>query len=233
LCVYQARPIRLETPRPTNVLTASKTGGAFTGLSFNSTAAHKSATPLGGRGGNLQSSGNTGPTNKGGRTVAAVDTFKIGVGASQQASSLVDGATGIIAIVLTILGLLKLVPIQLVAIATIAAGVGLFAQGLAVARGYAKALSGPTADISLSSAGGWALTFLAGVAGVILGILALLGLDSIALVAISAIVLGGSIILRTHEMSALILARAQDPRATPCVNSRWESSYPTPPRSRR
>jgi hypothetical protein len=104
--------------------------------------------------------------------VAAVDTFKIDGGASQQASSLVDGATGIIAIVLTILALLKLVPVQLVAIATVAAGVGRFVQCLAVARGYAKARSGTNADCNRSSSGGGALTFLAGVAGVILGILA-------------------------------------------------------------
>lgn len=144
--------------------------------------------------------------------MAAVDTFKIGVGASQRATSLVDGATGIIAIVLTILGLLRLAPTQLVAIATIAAGVGVFAQGLAVARGYAKALSGPNGDIGMISASGWALTFLAGVAGVILGILALLGLASIVLVAIAAIVLGGSTILRTHELTTALLARALDPQ---------------------
>lgn len=145
--------------------------------------------------------------------MAAVDTFKVGINASQQTTSLIDGATGIVAIVLTILGLLRLAPVQLVAIATIAAGVGLFVQGLVVARDYAKALS--AANGGLSAAGGWALAFLAGAAGVILGILALLQLAPVNLVAIAAIVLGASTVLRTHDATTLALAKIREPQANP------------------
>jgi hypothetical protein len=98
------------------------------------------------------------------------------------------------AVVLGIIGLIGLFPTQLAAIATIAVGVMLLCEGGSIVfRAYgllSEAGAGETAAVSEVSR---AITteFLAGVAGVVLGILALVGVVPLTLMAVAVITYGG------------------------------------------
>jgi hypothetical protein len=101
---------------------------------------------------------------------------------------------GLGAVVLGIIGLIGLFPTQLAAIATIAVGVMLLSEGASIVfRAYgllSEAGAGETAAVSEVSR---AITteFLAGVAGVVLGILALVGVVPLTLMAVAVITYGG------------------------------------------
>jgi len=121
-------------------------------------------------------------------------TFESSSGAAGSAA--VEAIAGIAVIVLTILGLAQVVPVFLVAIAAIIAGVALLAQGAAVAQEYARLLTarGDVA-VPLGNSSAWSLALLAGAAGVVLGILALLHVSPVELVAIAVISYGGGLII--------------------------------------
>ncbi len=114
-------------------------------------------------------------------------------------ASLSEAIGGLVAIVLTILGLAHVAPNFLVAIATIAVGVALVFQGGVIAMEFASLV--PKANArggAVSELGGgtaWAIEFLAGAAGIVLGILALLQVEPTDLVAIAAIAFGGALVL--------------------------------------
>jgi hypothetical protein len=101
---------------------------------------------------------------------------------------------GLGAVVLGIIGLIGLFPTPLAAIATIAVGVMLLSEGGSIVfRSYellSEAGVGETAAVSEVSR---AITaeFLAGVAGVVLGILALVGVVPLTLMAVAVITYGG------------------------------------------
>jgi hypothetical protein len=102
------------------------------------------------------------------------------------------------AVVLSIIGLVGLFPTPLAAIAVIALGVMLLSEGASIMfRAYAllaEAGAGETAAVSDVSR---AITaeFLAGVAGVVLGILALVGIVPLMLMAVAVITYGGMLIV--------------------------------------
>lgn len=119
--------------------------------------------------------------------------------------SIVEVIGGATALVLGILGLARVLPVIMVAVATIAAGVALLFEGGSIASRYAELLDetggGVRAAASLSS--GMTSESLGGVAGIVLGVLALVGVAPIPLMGIAAIVLGGALLLGSGSTARL------------------------------
>lgn len=121
----------------------------------------------------------------------------------------IEAVAGIAVIVLTILGLAHVAPVFLVAIATIIAGIALIAQGSTIAAEYARILS-TRADliVPVGMSSTWSLALLAGAAGIVLGILALLNLFPTELVAIAVIAFGGGLILSSGPIAQIAVLRS-------------------------
>jgi hypothetical protein len=117
-----------------------------------------------------------------------------------------ESVGGIVAIVLTILGLAHVAPVFLVAIALIAAGAALVLRGIAIVRDFARLLQRAGTATTVIEVGGSSALYvelLAGGAAIILGILSLLGVASVDLVAIGVITLGGALVLSTNATARL------------------------------
>jgi hypothetical protein len=117
-----------------------------------------------------------------------------------------ESVGGVVAIVLTILGLAHVAPELLVAIALIAAGAALVLRGVVLVGEYGRALrrsGAASAFAELGGGGALSVELLAGGAGIILGILALLRVDPVDLVAIGVIALGGALVLSTNATARL------------------------------
>lgn len=113
-------------------------------------------------------------------------------------------------IVVTILGLAHVVPEYLVAIATIIFGATLLLHGSAMIGEYARLSVRPgtaTASAVAVGDGGLSAIFLAGTAGVVLGILALLGISTDELTAIAVIAFGAALILSSSSAIRVHLLR--------------------------
>jgi hypothetical protein len=121
-----------------------------------------------------------------------------------EGGSTTEAIGGAAAIVLAILGLLGVLPTVLASIASIAIGVGLIVAGGAIAARYERVLAGPdTATVHREIAGGMGMEAFAGVAALVLGILALLGLSPMTLLAISAIAAGAGLLMASGSMARL------------------------------
>ncbi len=103
------------------------------------------------------------------------------------------------ALVLSIIGLAGLMPIDLAAISAIAAGVALLFEGLSVGAQLRPA----SAEILPRDAttGEIGVEALAGLGGIILGILALARIDTFTLLPVSALVLGVGLLFAVHPLS--------------------------------
>jgi hypothetical protein len=112
---------------------------------------------------------------------------------------------GIAAIVLTILGLAHVAPSLMLTIATIAIGVALVFEGGSVAAEYSRIVSRTTENTmqTVEVGGGMTAEMVAGIAGIVLGILALLGLDTLILSASAVIVYGAALALSSGVTSRL------------------------------
>lgn len=134
--------------------------------------------------------------------------------AGGSVSEMVGGGA---AIILSIVALTGVLPVTLTAIGIIALGVALFLEGIAVAAGYRELINlRDSAGEEIELGGGLTAESLGGLAGIALGILALLGVDSTSLLAIAAIVLGGAVMLGagvTARLNDLRVARHADPSA--------------------
>ncbi|MBN2218490.1 MAG: hypothetical protein JW719_14030 [Pirellulales bacterium] len=113
-----------------------------------------------------------------------------------SSSTTVQIVAGAAAVVLTILGLAGLNPMYMAAVATLAVASALVVQGITVGTCYSHVVNDaggmhPIADIRA----GLTAEFVAGATCVVLGILALLGIEAPTLTAVSAIVLGSGILL--------------------------------------
>jgi hypothetical protein len=124
---------------------------------------------------------------------------------------LTEGAAGIAVIVLAIIGLAKIQPDILAAIATIVIGVGLLVQGFNTAAEYSRVVTqSPTAGQAAASVqrmdigGDVMVSFAAGITGIVLGILGLLGIHTQYLIAAAVIVFGAAMLL----VGALSLGRS-------------------------
>lgn len=122
-----------------------------------------------------------------------------------------EAGAGIAAIVLTILGLAHVAPGFLAGIATIAVGVALLAQGGTVAAEYAR-ISGYQGDVAVfSGSSSWSIELLAGAAGIVLGILTLLGITPLVLAAAAIIAFGGGLCLSAGATAQVAVTNATGP----------------------
>jgi hypothetical protein len=104
-------------------------------------------------------------------------------------------------LVLGILGLIGLLPQVLDSIAVIAAGVALLIGGAAIVARYSNLAGLPQSR--KVGAGGMEVVAFAGVAGVALGILALLGVAAETLLSIAPIALGAALIVESSALTRL------------------------------
>lgn len=122
-------------------------------------------------------------------------------------TSVIQGVVGIAAIALAIIALAGIFPEWLVAIAVILLGVGFLLEAGSVGARYYSLLSEPGAAPREGAFGffGGSLTmdFLGGIAGIVLGILALLNIYPMLLVSIAAIVFGATLVLGMGTISSL------------------------------
>jgi len=101
--------------------------------------------------------------------------------------SMLESLAGVTAAILAILGLAGVEPLYMLTIAIIAIGVALLAEGAAVAAKSAAA--GSVAEAGMNA------ELLAGMAGIVLGVLALLGMTQLVLSAAAMLVFGGALLL--------------------------------------
>ncbi len=120
-----------------------------------------------------------------------------------ESGSTIEALGGAAAVILAILGLADISPLAMLAVASIVLGGALLLQGGLVATEYTEILSrfegGPYAEFG----GGLGAEALAGISAIVLGILALFGLDAQNLMAIAAIVLGAGMALSAGVASRL------------------------------
>jgi hypothetical protein len=119
--------------------------------------------------------------------------------------SLLEAACGIGGLVLAIVGLAGVIPVWLAAIAAIVLGAGLLLEAAAFGARFSKLMSEMVgARLSLAELGGGVTAeFLAGGAGIVLGILALIGIVPGILEAVIAIVFGAALILGAGATAGL------------------------------
>jgi hypothetical protein len=119
--------------------------------------------------------------------------------------SLAEATCGIGATVLAIVGLAGVYPTYLAAITAIVVGLGLLLEGSAIGARFSKLLGeiiGPRFSMA-ELGGGMTAEFLAGAAGIVLGILALLGIASVAILSVAAIVFGAALLLGAGATTSL------------------------------
>jgi hypothetical protein len=112
-----------------------------------------------------------------------------------------EAVGGIATIVLAVLALSGVSPEYLLAIGTIVFGAALLIEGTSMATNYVHVLSASTIGEGLpTGVNGLSAVFLGGVSGIILGVLALLGIAPNILVSASIIVFGSALILSSSAM---------------------------------
>lgn len=119
--------------------------------------------------------------------------------------SISEGLVGGGAAVLAILGLSGVYPTLLLEIAVIAIGAAFLIEGTTVASRYSRLLTEVSSQRSgMEISGGMNAEFFGGVSGVVLGILALIGMAPITLISIAAIVFGATLIGSGSSSSRLL-----------------------------
>jgi hypothetical protein len=143
-------------------------------------------------------------------TSAAVRTATYG--------GLADAIGGLATIVLAIVALAGVHPDIILPISVIVFGAALLIQGGTLVSEYESIIS-PTGTASVSpeqfSLGGLSTLFLVGVAGIVLGILALLGIAAPTLTAISVIAFGAALLLSSNAVRHLSTLQAASAAESP------------------
>jgi hypothetical protein len=114
-----------------------------------------------------------------------------------------DAIGGIATIVLAVLGLAGVRPTMMVAVATVIFGVALLIQVGTMLSEYASTVFPPGANpSSVHQFGGSSLSivFMVGAAGIVLGILALLGIHAVELVPVAVIAFGAALALSSNAV---------------------------------
>jgi hypothetical protein len=119
----------------------------------------------------------------------------------------VDALGGIATIVLAIIGLAGVKAEMLVAIATVVFGAALLIQGGAMLTEFAQ-IETTTETSGTTSGGGLSALFLVGFAGIVLGVLALLGIYSPVLTAAAAIAFGAALVISSSAVWQLLTSRS-------------------------
>jgi hypothetical protein len=123
---------------------------------------------------------------------------------------LIDAIDGIATIVLAVCGLAGIHAPMMAAIATIVFGIALLIQGGTMLSEYAQIIFPPGAKASpIDQFGGGSLSavFLVGAAGIVLGVLALLGINSGVLTPVATIAFGTALVLSSNAVWHLYVLR--------------------------
>jgi hypothetical protein len=145
-----------------------------------------------------------------------MSTIDMGV-KREAAESLPELVAGLAVVVLTILGLAGVRPTFLVEIATIVFGVGLLLYGSAILSQLSAVLSNYAGvNGAAGIASGWSVILLAGAAGIVLGILALLNV-SFQLVAIAVIAFGAALLISSNASMRLRVVLGTRTNADPTI----------------
>ncbi len=132
--------------------------------------------------------------------------------------SIGEGLAGAAALVLAILGLVGVYPALMAAVATIVFGAALLIGGGAISSRVKNLMEESTkGNFDMAEVGGgMTAEFLAGIAGVVLGVLALLGILPQLLLGIALIVFGGALVVgssSTQELNYLAANRYENETA--------------------
>jgi hypothetical protein len=119
----------------------------------------------------------------------------------------VDALGGIATIVLAIIGLSGVKPEVLVSISTIVFGAALLIQGGAMLSEFAQIEATPETAVA-AGGGGISGLFLVGVAGIVLGVLALLSVHAPVLTAVAAIAFGAALLISSSGVWQLLTSRS-------------------------
>jgi hypothetical protein len=119
----------------------------------------------------------------------------------------VDALGGIVTMVLAIIGLSGVKPEPLVSIATIVFGAALLIQGGAMLSEFAQIEAPMEAGVATGGTGISAL-FLVGAAGIVLGVLALLGVFAPILTAAAVIAFGAALLISSSAVWRLLTSPA-------------------------
>jgi hypothetical protein len=124
------------------------------------------------------------------------------IGENAAYGGFIDAAGGIASIVLAVIGLAGTASETMVAIAVIIFGAALLIQGGTLLSEYARIMFPPGGTATAGEFGGGSLSavFLAGAAGIVLGILALLGLSPAILTAAAIIAFGAALVLSSNSV---------------------------------
>jgi hypothetical protein len=123
----------------------------------------------------------------------------------------VDALGGIATIVLAVIALSGIKADVLLSIATIVFGAALLIQGGAMLSEFAQIEANAQTPTAASGAGVSGL-FLVGVAGIVLGVLALLGVHPLILTSVAAIAFGGALIVSASAVWQLLTSRSMTTR---------------------
>jgi hypothetical protein len=138
---------------------------------------------------------------------------------------LVDAIGGIATAVLAIVALTGFAPGTMGAIATVVFGAALLIQGGTVLSEYAHVVFPAEASVppmEKFSGGGLSALFLVGIAGIVLGILALLGIATAAITAIAVIAFGCALVMSSNSVKQLYALQTATRKA---VTSRQGSEF--------
>ena len=140
-------------------------------------------------------------------------TYSSSAASSEVASygGFVDAVGGIATVVLAIIGLAGVKPEIMVSIATVVFGAALLIQGGAMLTETALIDGTPEADVP-ATGGGISALFLVGFAGIVLGILALLGVYAPVLTSASAIAFGAALVISSAAVWQLLTTRSIEAR---------------------
>jgi hypothetical protein len=124
---------------------------------------------------------------------------------------LIDALGGIATIVLAIIGLTSFDPEGMAGIATIVFGASLLVQGGTILTEYAHILfpSEVLFEPNNLRSEGLSVMLLVGCGGIVLGVLALLGIAPVALTAVAAIAFGSALILSSSSVRQLYMLETQ------------------------
>jgi hypothetical protein len=143
--------------------------------------------------------------------MATIATETRGPVAGISTGSMAEILGGVAAIVLSIVGLAQTASIFMMSVVTILLGVTMLFEGAGIAADYTRTLAKARPGVMPTGEAGGGMTteILAGIAGIALGILALLGLFPTTLVPAAIIVFGAAMIFNTSAISELNELKAE------------------------
>lgn len=141
--------------------------------------------------------------------MSMTQTESVGVRSTTNFGGFADAVGGIATVVLAIVALAGVNPGILVPVAVIVFGAALLVQGGTILSEHAHILfpGAGAAGVEQFKGGNLSAVFMVGIAGIVLGILALLGVAAAALTSVSVIAFGAALVLTANSVRELHMFR--------------------------